>query len=140
MNQPEGEMPKVDAKVLLVEDNEINQEIAVELLTQFGATVDVASNGAEGIAMLGSSRYDVVFMDVQMPVMDGLEATRRIRHTMSYSKDDLPIVAMTAHAMKGDYEKSVDAGMNDHITKPIDPNELYRTLRKWAAKKAPDKA
>jgi PAS domain S-box-containing protein len=135
MYETDGELPKINAKVLLVEDNEINQEIAVELLTQFGAEVDVAPNGAECLVTLGSAHYDLVFMDVQMPVMDGLEATRRIRDLMRYSKDDLPVIAMTAHAMKGDYEKSMEAGMNDHITKPIDPNELYRTLRKWGARK-----
>jgi PAS domain S-box-containing protein len=136
----DGEILPAPARVLLVEDNEINQEIAVELLTQFGATVDVAPNGAESIIMLGSSDYDIVFMDVQMPVMDGLEATRRIRTVMRYSKDDLPIIAMTAHAMKGDYEKSVAAGMNDHITKPIDPDRLYRTLKKWARPKRQENA
>ncbi|MDL2263023.1 response regulator [Synergistaceae bacterium OttesenSCG-928-I11] len=122
---------KIEAHVLLVEDNDINQEIAVEMLNQFGVSVDVASNGQEALDMLPQSRYDLVFMDVQMPIMDGLEATRRIRGDLNYSSDALPIIAMTAHAMKGDYEKSIDAGMNDHITKPIDPDELYETLRLW---------
>ena len=132
---PQQHLP-VRAHVLLVEDNEINQEIAVEMLSQFGATVDVAANGEEALAVLEQKgdAYDLVFMDVQMPVMDGLEATRRIRGELHRSSEDLPIVAMTAHAMKGDYEKSVDAGMNDHLTKPIDPEKLYRTLRKWAEK------
>jgi PAS domain S-box-containing protein len=127
--------PKVESRVLLVEDNEINQEIAVEMLTQFGAAVEVAPNGADAIEMLKESSYDLVFMDVQMPIMDGLEATRRIRGVLGITKDQLPVIAMTAHAMKGDYEKSVNAGMNDHITKPIDPEELYRTLRHWTEKK-----
>ena len=126
---------KIDAHVLLVEDNDINQEIAVELLNQFGATVDVASNGQEALDLLPRSRYDIVLMDVQMPIMDGLEATRRIRGDLNYSRNALPIVAMTAHAMKGDYEKSIGAGMNDHITKPIDPDELYETLRLWIRRK-----
>ena len=124
---------KIEAHVLLVEDNEINQEIAVEMLALFGATVDVAGNGAEALSMLDGKEYDLVFMDVQMPVMDGLEATRQIRRK-GLDAGMLPIIAMTAHAMKGDYEKSLEAGMNDHITKPIDANELYETLRKWTAK------
>ncbi len=126
---------KIDAHVLLVEDNEINQEIAVEMLNQLGVTVDVASNGREALDRLPLSHYDLVLMDVQMPVMDGLEATRQIRGSLNYSRDALPIVAMTAHAMKGDYEKSIGAGMNDHITKPIDPDELYETLRLWLRRK-----
>lgn len=123
---------EIDARVLLVEDNDINQEIAVEMLEQFGAKVDVACNGQEAIDILEQSKdYDIVFMDVQMPIMDGLEATRRIRLLMGISKEELPIIAMTAHAMKGDYDKSIDAGMNDHITKPIDPDELYESLKRW---------
>ncbi|MDR1481679.1 MAG: PAS domain S-box protein [Synergistaceae bacterium] len=132
---PDEQRPAIDAHVLLVEDNEINQEIAVELLTQFGATVEVAVDGAKALAMIGESSFDMVFMDVQMPVMDGLEATRQIRGIMNYDEKSLPIIAMTAHAMKGDYEKSVNAGMNDHLTKPIDPDALYSTLKKWAVKK-----
>ena|GEM_PF-3101819 len=123
------------ASILLVEDNEINQEIAIELLTQAGAEVNVARNGVEAIAMVGAARYDLVLMDVQMPIMDGLEATRQIRKMIGFPARELPIIAMTAHAMKGDYEKSISAGMNDHITKPIDPKELYNTLRKWLAPK-----
>jgi PAS domain S-box-containing protein len=130
----DGPRPAIKAHVLLVEDNDINQEIAVEMLTQFGATVEVAEDGAKSLAMIEESSFDIVFMDVQMPVMDGLEATRQIRGDMHYDKESLPIIAMTAHAMKGDYEKSLSAGMNDHLTKPIDPDELYRTLKKWTAK------
>lgn len=127
-----SDMEKIPANVLLVEDNEINQEIATEMLTQMGANVDVASNGEEAISLVAVKKYDMIFMDVQMPVMDGLEATRRIRNDRGKSKESLPIVAMTAHAMKGDYEKSMNAGMNDHITKPINPMELYKTLKKWS--------
>ena len=121
----------LDADILLVEDNLINQEIAVELLQQRGARVDVVNNGAEGVAAVQNKRYDIVLMDVQMPVMDGLEAARTIRTLPGCELNSLPIVAMTAHAMQGDYEKSLTAGMNDHITKPISPYELYRTLFKW---------
>lgn len=121
----------VKGRVLLVEDNPINQEIALELLQQRGVRVDIANNGAEALAAVKNKKYDLVFMDIQMPVMDGFEATRSIRALPDCSDDRLPIVAMTAHAMQGDYEKSLSAGMNDHITKPINPEELYQTLDKW---------
>lgn len=121
----------LDANILLVEDNEINQEIAIELLEQVGIKVNVAQNGVEAIAMVSATRYDLILMDVQMPIMDGLEATKQIRKMGGCPASELPIIAMTAHAMKGDYEKSIAAGMNDHITKPIDPGEFYSTLEKW---------
>jgi PAS domain S-box-containing protein len=124
--------PMLESDVLLVEDNIINQEIALELLSQKGARVDVANNGAEAVEAVKNKRYDVVFMDVQMPVMDGLEATKNIRLLPGCEGDCLPIVAMTAHAMQGDYDKSLAAGMNDHITKPIDVDELYGAFYKWA--------
>ncbi|MDR1377080.1 MAG: response regulator, partial [Synergistaceae bacterium] len=124
--------PVLESDVLLVEDNLINQEIALELLSQKGARVDVANNGAEAVEAVKNKRYDLVFMDVQMPVMDGLEATKHIRRLSGCGVDSLPIVAMTAHAMQGDYDKSLAAGMNDHITKPIDVDELYRAFYKWA--------
>ena len=133
--QLDSERRQIDAHVLLVEDNEINQEIAVEMLSLFGATVDVAANGVDALSMLDAGKYDLIFMDVQMPVMDGLEATKRIR-AKGLDAKTLPIIAMTAHAMKGDYEKSLAAGMNDHITKPIDPNELYEALARWATRPA----
>lgn len=119
---------RAKADILLVEDNAVNQEIAVELLEQCGVKVDIANNGLEALRALEKKRYDLIFMDVQMPLMDGLEATRRIRLLPDCSADVLPIVAMTAHAMKGDQEKSLAAGMNAHITKPIDPYQLYRIL------------
>jgi CheY-like chemotaxis protein len=124
--------PMLESDVLLVEDNVINQEIALELLNQKGARVDVANNGKEAVEAVKNKRYDLIFMDVQMPVMDGLEATKHIRRLPGRGTDCLPIVAMTAHAMQGDYDKSLAAGMNDHITKPIDVDELYRAFYKWA--------
>jgi PAS domain S-box-containing protein len=124
--------PMLESDVLLVEDNLINQEIALELLSQKGARVDVANNGAEAVEAVKNKRYDLVFMDVQMPVMDGLEATKHIRCLPGCGMDCLPVVAMTAHAMQGDYDKSLAAGMNDHITKPIDVDELYGAFYKWA--------
>lgn len=117
--------------MLLVEDNAINQEIAIELLQQRGITVDVANNGVEAVRAVTNKAYDLVLMDIQMPIMDGLEAARQIRQIPGYSIQDLPIVAMTAHAMREDYEKSLSTGMNDHITKPINPKQFYQTLRRW---------
>ncbi|MDR3318433.1 MAG: response regulator [Clostridiales bacterium] len=116
-------------RVLLAEDNEINQIIADELLSAAGLTVDVANNGQEALDMLANNYYNAVFMDIQMPVMDGFAATQKIRKNPRFDK--LPIIAMTAHAMSGDREKSIEAGMNDHITKPIDPDELNAALVKY---------
>ncbi len=119
--------------LLLVEDNQINQIIAEELLQSVGYTLDIANNGQEAIDLLGKKTYDLVLMDIQMPVMDGLTATKVIRKKPAFAK--LPIIAMSAHAMTGDKEKSIKSGMNDHITKPISPNILYNTLHHWISKK-----
>jgi len=116
-------------RILLVEDNEINMELAMELLKDVGILYDSAWNGAEAIEKLKESNFDLVLMDIQMPIMDGLTAARKIREELNIK--DLPVLAMTAHAMKGEREKSLAAGMNDHITKPIDPEFLYLTLRKF---------
>lgn len=115
-------------KILLVEDNEINMELAIELLNDVGVEVFSAWNGLEAVEKLKLIHVDLVLMDIQMPEMDGLTATRFIRENLQLK--ELPILAMTAHAMKGEYEKSIAAGMNDHITKPIDPIELYRSIIK----------
>jgi len=117
------------ARVLLVEDNPINQQVASELLQQFGMRVDVAANGATGVARACSGNYDLVLMDVQMPDMDGYEATRRIRRHPAAG--ELPIVAMTAHALASDREKSLAAGMVDHLTKPLDLKRLLGVLLQW---------
>ena len=116
-------------KVLLVEDNEINMELAIELLSDVGIEVDTASNGLIGVQKINENKYDLVLMDIQMPELDGLSATREIRRQEKFAS--LPILAMTAHAMKGEYEKSIAAGMNDHITKPIDPHVLYTSIIKF---------
>ena len=148
------------ARILLAEDNEINQQVAKEILTNAGMQVSLALNGQEALDMVRRHDYDAVLMDIQMPVMDGYEATKRIRrweegirksevgsrnkkggdsesnsafripHSAFHS---LPIIAMTAHAMTGDREKSLAAGMNDHVAKPIDPSELFTILDKWIA-------
>jgi CheY-like chemotaxis protein len=137
------------ARVLLVEDNEINQQVAMEILSAAGLKVTLANNGQEALDLVRANAFDAVLMDVQMPVMDGYTATRKIRELEAgswkleagYSSasasslkpraSSLPIIAMTAHAMSGDHEKSIVAGMNDHITKPIDPEQLIGTLVKW---------
>ncbi len=118
--------------LLLVEDNEINQLIAKELLQKGGYTVDVAHDGQEALDMLEKMSYDLVLMDIQMPIMDGLTATQKIREQDKFAT--LPIIAMSAHAMVGDKEKSLAHGMNDHLTKPINPNLLYNTLYQWLNK------
>jgi CheY-like chemotaxis protein/HPt (histidine-containing phosphotransfer) domain-containing protein len=132
----ENEAPDVlkhleGARVLLVEDNEINQQVAMEILTAADVDVSLASNGREAVDAVQTNPFDAVLMDLQMPVMDGYTATRILRRDARFK--DLPIIAMTAHAMAGDPEKSAAAGMNDHITKPIDPAELYATLAQWIA-------
>lgn len=119
------------ANVLLVEDNDINQEVALALLADLGIHASLARNGEEAVAMCRENNYDLVFMDVQMPGMDGLTATRMIREIPGRGHDELPILAMTANAMSGDREKSLEAGMNDHICKPIDPQILAAKLVVW---------
>ncbi len=121
------------ALILLAEDNRINQMVATELLQMEGFQVDVAENGQTALDMLEQKNYDLVLMDIQMPEIDGLEATKILRRNPKYK--NLPVLAMTAHAMTGDRELSLEAGMNDHITKPIDPVLLYRTLAKWIKRK-----
>jgi two-component system, sensor histidine kinase and response regulator len=120
------------ARILLVEDNEINQQVASEILAAVGVLVTVANNGQDAVQAVAANDFDAVLMDVQMPVMDGYEATRRLRQDPRFQA--LPIIAMTAHAMAGDREKSLAAGMDDHVTKPIDPEALFRTLEQYVAK------
>ena len=123
------------AQILLVEDNEINQQVAMEILQGAGLNVTVVNNGQESVEAAKMNRYDTILMDIQMPVMDGYEAAKTIRNWESgmrnEGKDPIPIIAMTAHAMAGDEQRSLEAGMDDHITKPIDPGQLFETLQKW---------
>jgi two-component system sensor histidine kinase/response regulator len=119
------------ARVLLAEDNLINQEVAVELLHAAGMVVDVANDGAAAVDRAASGRYDLVLMDVQMPMLDGLEATRRIRALPGHAAT--PIIAMTANAFGDDRSSCLAAGMNDHIGKPVDPEQLYDALARWLA-------
>jgi len=120
-------------RILLVEDNEMNQQVATELLESAGAKVTVANHGGEAVKILTEGEppppFDVVLMDLQMPEMDGFTATRRLRAVPGLQ--DLPIIAMTAHALVEERQRCLDAGMNDHISKPIDPDALFATLARW---------
>jgi len=116
------------AKILLVEDNELNQEFALHMLEERGLEVDVASDGIESLAKIKNKKYDLILMDIQMPHMDGLEATRHIRKMNGEYFQNIPIIALSANALLGDKEKSLDAGMNEHITKPFDPIALFNIL------------
>jgi signal transduction histidine kinase/DNA-binding response OmpR family regulator len=117
-------------KLLVVEDNKVNQQVAVSRLQRMGYLVDTADNGALALEMLQVNRYDLIFMDCQMPVLDGYEATQKIRE-MNSPKSKLPIIAMTANAMSGDREKCLAAGMNGYLAKPVKNNELVRILAEW---------
>jgi len=123
--------------ILLVEDNEINQLVAKDILEGVGIHVSIASNGEEAIKQIRANKFDVVLMDVQMPIMDGYKATEIIRK--SYSESELPIIAMTANVLKGDREISIKSGMNDYISKPINPEILFETLVKWSVNKNVEK-
>ncbi len=116
-------------RVLLAEDNLINREVAQDLLMDAGLVVDCAIDGAQALELAQLQRPALVLMDIQMPVMDGLTAARELRRR----GDDMPIIAMTAHAFVGDREASLAAGMNDHVTKPVEPGQLYDTLLRWLA-------
>ncbi len=117
------------AHVLLVEDNPINQQVAVEILESARVRVDIASNGVEAVRMVDQKHYDAVLMDIQMPEMDGYEATAHIREKTQH--ENLPIIAMTAHAIAGYRDECLAAGMNDYLTKPIEPDRLFETLAIW---------
>jgi two-component system sensor histidine kinase/response regulator len=117
------------SRILLVEDNDLNQEVATELLRDAGFIVDLAENGQIALGMLNGAEYDMVLMDMQMPVMDGITATREIRKDARFK--DLPVVAMTANAMQDDSDRCMAAGMTDHVAKPIEPETLWKALLKW---------
>ncbi len=121
------------AKILLAEDNLINQQVAAEILQSIGIVADIAENGREAVEKSERQTYDAILMDVQMPEMDGFEATESIRKRESQNRnsDAMPIIAMTAHAMKGDRERCLGAGMDDYVSKPIDTAELFSVLARW---------
>jgi len=126
------EMRRGGVRILLAEDNITNQQVAVGILKKLGLRADAVANGAEALKALETLPYDLVLMDVQMPEMDGLEATRHIRNPQSAVRNHrIPIIAMTAHAMQGDRETCIEAGMNDYVAKPISPKALVEALNKW---------
>ena len=120
------------ARILVVEDNTVNQLVAVGILTKLGMSADVAANGLDAIEALATLPYDLVLMDMQMPELDGVGATRQIRDPRSRVLDHrVPVVAMTANAMRGDREECLAAGMNDYVAKPIEVGALVAALKKW---------
>jgi len=137
-----------ELRILLAEDNITNQQVALGILKKLGLKADAVANGAEALKALETLPYDLVLMDVQMPEMDGFEATREIRNWKPETGEDgvhrgsgvkcrdsgIPIIAMTAHAMQGDRERCLEAGMNDYIEKPVSPQALAETLDKWLPK------
>ncbi len=136
-----NEQRRRNARILLAEDNLVNQKVAMKMLSNFGFSAKVANNGKEALELLRKERFDLVLMDVQMPEMDGLETTRMIRRPGSGVLDpDVPIVAMTANAMKGDKERCLEAGMNDYISKPVRPKELREKVEKWVQPQVMDSA
>ena len=129
-SHPAGTEHLRGARVLLVEDNELNRQIASEILEHAGVSVSAVLTGSQALDALNRERFDAVLMDVEMPEMDGYAATRKVRESGPALRK-VPIIAMTAHAMAGDREKALQAGMDDHLTKPIDPGKLIVTLAKW---------
>ena len=129
-----ADQAKSRVRVLLAEDNPTNQKVALATLERLGYRADAVANGLEALDALGSRPYDLVLMDVQMPEMDGLEATGHVRDPKSAVRDHgIPIIALTAAAMTGDREKCLAAGMNDYLTKPLRPEELGRMIERWTA-------
>ena len=137
----EYESPQADAangaarvlaghRILLVEDNDINKMIALEMLEETGVDVDVAVNGADAVEQVQQQEYELILMDIQMPVMDGYEATRQIRALGGEFKS-IPIIAMTAHALEGDSSRSLEAGLDYHISKPFDPDDLIAIIVRY---------
>ena len=131
---------KKRARVLLAEDNAVNRTLAIRLLEKRGYSVGVAANGREALAAFEKEKFDVVLMDVQMPEMDGFEATARIRELEKTTGTHIAIIAMTAHALKGDEQRCIEAGMDGYVSKPIRTNELYAALEKVAKKEEESEA
>ena len=128
--QEDAQLP-LHVRVLVAEDNVINQKVAVRLLEKLGCRIDVAANGQEAVTMLAQFAYDVVLMDCQMPEMDGFAATAAIRQRESSTGRHVPIIAMTANAMQGDREDCLAAGMDDYVSKPVTFESLVSMLQKW---------
>ena len=132
----EPELRKVSLRILLVEDNAVNRKLALRLLEKAGHEVRVAENGLRAVGMLQTNQFDLILMDVQMPEMDGFEATAAIRAIERNTHAHIPIIAMTAHAMKGDRERCLEAGMDGYIAKPINREELRAVISEHAPQAA----
>jgi two-component system, sensor histidine kinase and response regulator len=139
--EPNMEPARFNARILVVEDAPVNQAVALEMLTHLGCVVDIAENGTEALKAIHRTGYDIILMDCQMPVMDGYEATRKIREMERSAAKNLPpgmpvphiaIVALTAHAMTGDRQLCLDAGMDDYVTKPFSLRLMSEMLEHWA--------
>jgi CheY-like chemotaxis protein len=134
-----GLSQRMPLRMLLCDDNAINQKVAVRLLNQMGYKPDIAGNGVEALAALDRQQYDLIFMDIQMPEMDGMEATRIIRERQKdrakhpHYKSSIVIVAMTANAMTGDREKCIAGGMDDYLSKPVRPEDVRKVIERWAS-------
>ena len=135
VNSTEGPVQRkrsIDARILVADDNRTNQQVVEGILKKLGGTVEVVANGAEAVKALETSSFDLVLMDVQMPLMNGLDATRAIRHPQSRALNrQVPIIALTAHALQSDRDECMKAGMDDHLTKPIEVPALIAMLEKW---------
>ena len=130
--QPEMSQPSIslnEANILLVEDNLINQKIVILSIQKLVKNIDIANNGKEALDKFGTSKYDIILMDIQMPVMDGIIATKKIREIESSTNQHTPIVAITANALAGDKENCLAAGMNDYISKPFQPEVLVNKMK-----------
>ena len=134
---PEAAAGSLAAHVLLVEDDPVNQLVLQSMLTQLGCEVDLASDGAAALGVSELTRFDLVLMDLHMPVMDGYEATRRIRGRERERGGHLPIVALTADALSGDRERCLDAGMDDVVTKPVSTAMLAAVVERWTGRRTP---
>ena len=128
------------ARILLVEDHIVNQKVVLGIIKKLGLSADAVANGIEAVKILETIPYDLILMDCQMPEMDGYEATAKIRDQQSrVCNHDIPIIAMTANAMTGDREKCITAGMNDYLSKPVNPHDLAKILEKWLSDDEPEK-
>jgi CheY-like chemotaxis protein/HPt (histidine-containing phosphotransfer) domain-containing protein len=140
---PSAPLPAVyrrGARILVAEDNVVNQDVALGILHKLGLRAEAVAHGAEAVEVLKTLSYDLVLMDVQMPEMDGLEATRIIRDAQSpVLNHKVPIIAMTAHALQGDRQNCLQAGMNDYLSKPVSPQALVEALNTWLPKETPEK-